>query len=254
MNLNFWHYIAILALGTVAGIMNIIAGGGSNLILPLLMAFGIPTDIANGSNRVGILLHALTGIRSFAKAGKIPPKHEVIKLLIPTLIGGLIGAIFASVLSHRLLKPILLIAMLLVAGLMLFRPNLLEKQENTTIIDINKKPKTWILLLSTGIYGGFVQAGVGLLMIPIFAGLLHYDAVRANALKTLCTLGFTIVSVFVFCLHGQIWWHVGITLALGNIFGALLGVRFSLTLPPQIIRWFIFIMTLGAVLIAIIRQ
>ncbi len=251
MELTLWHYIAISILAVVAGVINITAGGGSNLILPVLMMFGIPPDIANGSNRVGVFLQTLTGMRGFAKAGKIPPRSQWRQVVVPTLLGGIVGACLASVLPNWLLKPLLLLSMLAVAALVLFKPSLFD-------VEPGKEPKkvgklAWATLFAVGIYGGFVQAGVGLLMLPVFAAMLGYDLVRGNALKLLCTFGFTTAAVVIFLLGGQIWWGVGIAIAVGNMIGAVIGVKLALKLPVSVMRWLIFVMTLCAVTLALLK-
>lgn len=253
-DLTLWHYAAIAALGVAAGVINILAGGGSNLILPVLMMFGIPPDIANGSNRVGVFLQSLEGIRGFAKAGKIPPRENIVQLLIPTASGGLAGAVLAAVLPAAVLKPTLLLAMLAVAGLMLFKPHLMTAHAAAGVpLDVRRHKRAWLLLFGCGIYGGFVQAGVGLLMLPVLMGLLHYDPARANALKIICTLGFTTVALLVFLLNGQVWWLLGLTLAAGNVAGAAIGVRCALKISPQKMRWLVFVMTLVGATMALFK-
>lgn len=249
IDLSSWHYLAIFILGTLASIINMMAGGGSNIILPILMMLGIPPEVANGSNRVGIFLQSLTGIHGFARASKIPSSQQTIPILLPTLLGGLLGALLVSILPSSLLKPALLLSMLTVASWVFFKPNLFNVSANQSIKKIT--PYIWISLFTIGIYGGFVQASVGLLMLPIFVAVLGYDLVRANALKLICTLGFTSVSLFIFLWQGYIWWLVAIPLALGNMLGAYLGVKIALRIPTQIVRWLIFIMTLLAVLLAL---
>lgn len=253
-DLSLWHYLAIAVLAVVAGVINIVAGGGSNLILPTLMVFGIPPDIANGSNRVGVFLQSLAGIQGFAKADKIPPAPQVWRIMLPTLIGGTVGAVLASQLPAWLLKPSLLLVMLLVAGLMLFKPNLLNNPPDAEPVNINSHPKAWAGMFLAGIYGGFVQAGVGLLMLPMLVALLRFDTVRANALKILCTLGFTTVALLIFISQGQVWWTLGLVLAAGNVLGALVGVRVAMKLSPQNMRWAVFVMTLLAVAFALVYK
>lgn len=244
MDLNFWHYLLIAVLGAAAGVINILAGGGSNLILPVLMMLGVPPEAANGSNRIGVFLQSLAGIRGFAGAGKVPPRGELWPLMLPTLIGGLAGAVLASVLPAALLKPTLLCSMLFVAGWVVFKPDLFAVQAGGKPKKISLLP--WLALFAAGIYGGFVQAGVGLLMLPVFAGLLCYDLVRANALKLVCTFGFTAVAVAVFLIQGQVWWHIALPLAAGNVAGALLGVKLAVKVSPQLLRWGVFVMTVCA--------
>lgn len=246
MDLTLWHYAAIAALGVVASIVNILAGGGSNLILPVLMIFGVPPDVANGTNRVGVLFQSLAGIRGFKKAGRLPA-GDLRGIMLPTVAGGLAGSLLASVLPNAILKPALLLTMLGVATLILFKPSLLLAADGTAVRRVSDTPWARPVLFAAGIYGGFVQAGAGFLLLPVLAGLLCYDLLRANALKVLCTLAFTLVSLAVFVWYGKIWWSVGLALAAGNTLGAMIGVRLALKLSPNVMRWLLFVMTLAAV-------
>lgn len=252
MNLTFWHYLIIALLGITASIINMMAGGGSNLVLPLLMMFGLPPDIANGSNRVGIFFQSLAGIRSFYRADRLPT-HDLRQILLPTVIGGLVGAGLASVLPNTVLKPALLASVLAVAALTFFKPNLLIVPEGAVPKTVAATRGARALLFLTGVYGGFVQASAGFLLLPLMTGLLHYDLMRANALKILCTLVFTTVSLLVFMSQGKIWWSVALVLAAGNTIGSIIGVRISLRLNPKIIRWVLFGMTLVAAAGALLK-
>lgn len=249
MDLYFWHYGVIFILGIIASIINIMAGGGSNLVLPVLMMFGIPPEIANGSNRVGVFLQSITGIHGFAQAAKVPSMAQLKPIVLPTLLGGLLGAILASVLPSEILKPTLLLCMLFVAAWVAFKPDVFTAKPTDEPKPISPAVFGWLLLV--GVYGGFVQAGVGLLMLPVFAGILGYDLVRSNALKVMCTVGFTAVALAVFLWQGQIWWQVAIPLSLGNIVGAALGVRVALNIPAWTLRWVVFAMTLVGVSLAL---
>ena len=120
MDLNVYQYLLLAALGVAAGVINMMAGGGSNLILPVLMMFGVPADIANGSNRVGVLLQSVSGLQGFRNAGKLPTQ-DLPAILWPTLIGGLFGALVASFAPVAVLKPMLLITMLSVAAFAFFK-------------------------------------------------------------------------------------------------------------------------------------
>ncbi len=252
MDLSLWHYLAIAALGIVASIINILAGGGSNLILPLLMAFGLPPDIANGSNRVGIFFQSLAGIRGFRKAGALPT-HDLRGILLPMVAGGLAGSVLASVLPNEILKPALLACILGVATLTFLKPQLLLPPQNAQEKKVAETRGASVLLFVDGIYGGFVQASTAFLLLPVLAGLLHYNLLRANALKLVCTLAFTVVALAVFIARGQIWWDVGLVLAGGNAAGSMIGVKIALKLSPDILRKILFAMTVVAVAAAFLK-
>lgn len=252
MDLTLTQYLLLGILGIAAGIVNMMAGGGSNLILPVLMMFGVPADIANGSNRVGVLLQSVSGLQGFHKAGRLP-KQDLPAILWPTLAGGLCGALVASFAPVSVLKPMLLLTMLSVAAFTFFKPSVLVHQPGAQAITVAENPKARLWLWLAGVYGGFVQAGAGFVMLPVLAGLLRYDLVRANALKVCCTLGFTLVSLAIFVSRGQVRWDIGLVLAAGSIIGAKIGVRTAIKLKPETLRRILFVMTLVGVVAALLK-
>ncbi|OSI07739.1 Sulfite exporter TauE/SafE [Neisseria animaloris] len=252
MDLTLWHYAAIAVLGILASIINILAGGGSNLILPLLMAFSVPPDIANASNRVGIFFQSLTGIRGFRNAGALPT-HDLRGILLPMIFGGLVGSVLASVLPNQILKPALLVCILGVATLTFLKPQLLLPPQNVQERKVSDTRGAVVLLFAVGIYGGFVQASTAFILLPVLAGVLHYNLLRANALKLVCTLAFTIVALAVFIVQRQIWWDVGLVLAVGNAIGSMIGVKIALKLSPNTLRTILFVMTVVAVVAAFLK-
>ena len=251
MDLSLVQYALIFGLGILASIINMMAGGGSNLILPVLMMFGLPPDIANGSNRVGVFLQSITGIHGFGRAGKLPTQ-DLSGILIPTLIGGICGSLAASFAPVEILKPLLLGTMLAVATMVLFKPSVIMHGPGTTPLAVRDSPRAWLWLWLASVYGGFVQAGTGFVLFIALAGVLRYDLVRANALKVVCTLGFTAVSLLVFIWRGQVWWDVGLVLAAGNMIGAKIGVKTALNIKPKTLKWVLFGMTLVAVVAALL--
>ncbi|ODS25002.1 permease [Candidatus Endobugula sertula] len=245
MDYSLAYMMTLVMTGFVAGIINILAGGGSHLTLPALMLTGMPADVANATNRVGVFLHCLVGIGGYNKYDKIH-SDDIVPALIPTLIGGVIGAILASVLPATLLKPLLLATMLGVALLILIFPSMIEPPEGTLTYTVNERPLAWLMLFITGIYGGFVQAGVGFLLITVLAGTLRYDLVRTNALKLICTCGFTALALIIFVIDGLVSWIPGLILAVGSMIGAAVAVKISLNISQRIMKWFVFLMTLAA--------
>jgi uncharacterized membrane protein YfcA len=108
-------------------------------------------------------------------------------------------------------------------------------------------PKAWWGLFAAGIYGGFVQAGVGFILLAALAGGLRYDLVRANALKMTCALAFTVVALAIFIAFDQVSWVPGLIVATGTMAGAHLAVKVAVKASQNSIKWFLFAMTLVAV-------
>ncbi|MEC8080215.1 MAG: sulfite exporter TauE/SafE family protein [Pseudomonadota bacterium] len=238
-------YIALLiGTGFLAGIINTLAGGGSNLTLPALMVMGMPADIANATNRVAVFMQGVVGVKGFHKAGKVK-RSDIIPVLAPTLLGGLIGGIMASYSPEAYLKPLLLIAMISMTLIMLIKPSVVIVPEGTQPYTVSEKPSAWYALFLAGVYGGFVQAGVGFVLIAALAGTLRYDLVTTNALKMVCTLSFTLLALVVFIWNDQVWWQQGLILAIGTMIGSMVAVRFAINANPAHLKWFLFIMTLA---------
>lgn len=243
MEVTLWSSSVLVAVGILAGMINTLAGGGSNLTLPALMVMGMPADIANASNRVGIFLQSLTGALGFRKHNRLE-SEEIIPMMIPTLLGGLVGALAASYSPEWILKPILLGAMITMSLIMVIRPAMIIPPEGTIPLKVAQSPKSWIGLTIAGFYGGFVQAGVGFILLAAVCGVLRYDLVRGNALKLVCTLAFTVVALIVFIARDQVAWVPALILSIGFIIGAHLSVKFAIQAKPETLKKLLLVMTI----------
>ena len=229
----FWQLPVLFFAGILAGVLNVLAGGGSLLTLPLLIFMGLPSSIANGTNRVAIFCQNLFAIQGFRKRGYFP-KDLVLLCTPPALIGSWFGARLAISMDDLLFKRVLGIIMI---GVLIF-----------TIVDPMKKlgrdavrlgPWRKALLCFSfffvGIYGGFVQAGVGFIIIA--ALLVHgMDLVRINAVKVFVVFVYTAIALGVFVYHGQVNYALGIGLAAGNSIGGMLGPRLAVAKGHDWIR------------------
>ncbi|NKB34273.1 MAG: TSUP family transporter [Pseudomonadales bacterium] len=246
MQLDLLSVLLLAFTGFLAGGINTVAGGGSNLTLPALMIFGLPADIANGTNRVAILMQSLVGVAGYDKHDTLD-RPAVVPILIPTIIGGVVGALAAAVMPNLYLKPILLGTILTMSVIILVRPDVIAPPQGTPTRSPKEHRGAWWGLFIAGAYGGFVQAGVGFILLAALAGGLRYDLVRANALKMACALAFTSVAVVIFVAFDQVWWVPGIILAIGSMAGAHLAVKIAVKASQKSIKWFLFAMTLVAV-------
>lgn len=245
MEFSLTYFAILVVTGLIAGAINTLAGGGSNLTLPALMLTGMPPDVANATNRVGVFLQCVVGIKGYRDHGKIE-QSDMLPVLIPSLLGGGVGAVLATVLPTTLLKPLLLGTMIGVAFLILAFPSVVAPPEGTPIRKVKGNYKAWAALFVSGIYGGFVQAGVGFLLITALAGTLRYDLVRSSAMKLICTAAFTALSLLIFIVGDLVSWIPGLVLAVGTMTGAALAVKLSLNISQKTMKWLLFIMTLAA--------
>jgi uncharacterized membrane protein YfcA len=212
----------LVAAGVVAGALNVVAGGGSFLILPILLFMGLPSSLANGTNRVGILTQNFAGIVGFHQHGAMDWSWSL-KASVPTVIGAAIGVWAALYIPDFAFRRILSIAMVVVTIW-----SLLNRDAPAAASDV-KPPTHWLVVLGffiVGLYGGFIQAGVGFLVLAITSAA-GMDLVRGNAVKLLTVMMLTIISLIVFAAAGQVDWPRGLALAVGNWAGAIFGVRLA---------------------------
>lgn len=212
--------LLLVGIGVIAGILNVLAGGGSLMTLPLLIFMGLPAPVANGTNRIAILCQNVFAVGGFKSKGVFPAKLALL-CTIPALIGSILGAQLAIDISEELFKQILAAVMIGVILLMVVDPTKRMKFDEQHMTPL----RTALLLVSfffIGIYGGFIQAGVGFL---IMSGLLVHglDLVRINAVKVFVVLFYTIAAMAVFIWHDQVNYPLGIALAVGNSAGGWIG-------------------------------
>ena len=212
----YWQIPLLFGVGIVAGILNVLAGGGSLLTLPLLIFMGLPTAVANGTNRIAILCQNIFAMRSFRRHG-VMPLDLALLCTPPALLGSWVGANLAINLDDQVFKRILALIML---GVLVF--TILDPMKHMRTEDIvfgwGRKLVLVLSFFGVGIYGGFVQAGVGFLVIT--ALLVHgLDLVRINAIKVFVIFAYTFIALGVFMAHGQINYMLGLSLAAGNAIG-----------------------------------
>lgn len=240
----------LIVIGLLAGIINTLAGGGSNLSLPALMIYGLPADVANATNRVSVFMQSLTASRGFYQHGKIEAS-SVKDTFWPLLIGGLCGALAASYINVELLKPLLLGTMIVVSLWVVLKADTdAEQVRQNKSCFVSKKALA--ATVAAGFYGGFIQAGVGFVLIAAFVGVLNYDLLRANAMKMVATLIFTSVALVVFIIREQIAWLPGILLAIGSIVGAQIAVKFAVNVKAKTLKLMVLLMTVVASVAALV--
>ncbi len=234
-----WEYPLLILAGFVAGFMNTMAGGGSLLTLPLLIFLGLPAAVANGTNRVAIFMSTLSATAGFKSKG-VSNFPFNIYLGFSGLIGALIGARIAIDIKGELFNKILAIIMILVVLLIVFKPKISysELMERLTGKHLFV---SMIAFFFIGIYGGFINAGIGF-VIMLF---LHYynrlDLVKVNATKVVIVLIYTSGALITFALADKVNWTYGIFLATGNFIGGWTSSRWSVKKGENTIKIFLLI-------------
>lgn len=225
-------YLLLPLAGFAAGIVNTIAGGGSFLTLPCLMLVGLSEQVANGTNRVAILLQSLYAVRVYHQARPIDTE-ALPRLVLPSLPGLALGAYLATALSPGAFREAMGALFLGFVVFMLLKPKLLlaEKRHNAL-------SSPWLVSLVfflVGAYAGFLQAGVGLLLLVSMAALQGRELLDANGLKLGIVAVWIVPTVAWFAWNDQIEWLPGLTLGAGNFFGARVGAKLAIAKGNKLI-------------------
>ena len=226
----------------LAGVVNTLAGGGSLFTLPVLIFLGLPPQVANGTNRIAIVVQSLSGAMGYRSKG-VSSFPFNIYLGISSSFGAYIGAQIAIDIDGYIFNKVLAIIMVIIGILILFRQKKLELESPERL---EGKYLFWSILgfFVIGIYGGFINAGIGF-VIMLF---LHYynklNLVKVNATKVVIVLIYTTGAIVTFAMADKINWIYGLVLASGNFLGGWVSSRWSVKRGEKAIKAFLVIMVL----------
>jgi len=231
--------LLLITVGFIAGIINTIAGGGSLLTLPILIFLGLPANVANGTNRIAIFLQMLSGTAGFKSKG-VSSYPFSIYLGFSALIGSLIGANIAVDIKGETFTKILSFVMIAVVFIIIFKPKL----KTSDIIERTTGKHLWIGCIAFfffGIYGGFINAGLGFILITFLHTFNHLSLVKANATKAVVISIYMAGALAIFILNDKINWKMGLIMAIGNVIGAWFASRFSVKKGDKFVKTFLVI-------------
>ena len=220
--MELWQIFILMAVGVCAGWLNVMAGGGSLLTVPVMLFMDIPAPVANGTNRIAILAQNITAVYAFFRNG-FSDFRLSLSLSCAASIGAVGGAFLGVELDGIWFDRILAIVMILV---MLVMATGKKISHNT---NENSQPKNLLLghtcMIGAGFWGGFIQVGVGFVLMPILHRVMGFNLVRVNMYKVFIVLSYTIVALSIFATQLQLLWWAGLGLALGNSIGGWYGAH-----------------------------
>lgn len=249
-HIELWKYLLLAAVGLIAGIINVMSGGGSLLTLPVLVLTGMSGPVANGTNRIAIIFQNATAIKGFKKKGYSDWKLSLTLSLcaLPgVVLGAWIGSRFGGVWFNRFLAAVMVAVIIL---------SLKHGQDSKSVdesLKVSKKRMivAHVLMLGAGFYGGFIQAGVGFILMAILYKVLKLDLVRVNMHKVFIVGSYTIVALTIFAYRGDVWLLPGIVLAAGQSAGGWIGANLTISRGEKLIKivWAIMVLLMAVVLI-----
>lgn len=239
------EYLEILILfcvGIIAGVINVMAGGGSSLTLPALIFIGLDSSVANGTNRIGILLQSISATLSYRQE-KISEIEKSMKLAALTLPGAVLGALVSLKISNEWFDRILGLVMI---GIIV---SMLIPQKFEVITSGERRSRLiYPIMFAIGFYGGFIQVGVGFLIMAALYHMLRMNLIRVNMHKVFITMLFTIPTLIIFIWTGNVNWMFGLSLAAGSAIGGWWAARFSIKGGEKVVRY---VMVLAIFIIAL---
>lgn len=234
--------LILISIGFIAGFINTIAGGGSLLTLPILIFLGLPPNIANGTNRIGILFQSIFTTAGFKSKGIVTFPFSIY-IGISALFGSILGAQIAIDLKGETFNKILAVIMIMVVAFMVLK----SKYKQLDSLEKTTGKHLWISILIfffVGVYGGFIQAGVGIIMLFVLSSVNNISLVKSNAIKVTVALIFTISAVAVFAYSDKINWKLGLILAIGNSIGGWIASRWSVKKGDTLVQKFLIVMVI----------
>lgn len=243
----WWHAALIFVAGVGAGTINTVVGSGTLITFPTLVALGVPPVTANVTNTVGIFPGSLVGAWGYRRELK-GQRDRAIRLGVASTVGAIIGALLLLTLPADAFDAIVPALIILAILLVLFGKRLTARAaQHGHAPQAAVTPLLWLLVLGTGIYGGYFGAAQGVLLMGLFGLMLAEPIQRQNGLKNLLAGLVNLVAAIVFVASAHIDWTAAGLIAVGSIVGGLIGARVGRKLSPPVLRAVIVVVGLVAV-------
>lgn len=224
MEVELWQLALLTATGALAGIINVMAGGGSLMSVPMMLFLGVPGPVANGTNRISIIAQNIVAVRTFFRRGFSDLRLSLSLAAAATpgaILGALVGVRLDGVWFDRVL------AVVMIGVLILMQLPTKKRSGESLPMTRQRLILGHVLMFLAGCWGGFIQIGVGFILMPILHRVMGMDLVRTNMHKVFIALSYNIIAVAIFASAVSIHWQFGLALALGNSIGGYFGARFS---------------------------
>jgi uncharacterized membrane protein YfcA len=221
-----WQLGLLALAGVAAGFLNVMAGGGSLLSIPIMLFLGVPGPVANGTNRISIIAQNIVAIRTFFRRG-FSDFRLSLSLAACALPGAVLGSMVGVNLEGEWFERVLAVVMIGVLLLMQFDS---QKRTGPSLeLTQGRLIAGHALMFLAGCWGGFIQVGVGFIIMPILHRVMGMDLVRTNMHKVFIALSYNVVALAIYASLVSIHWSFGLALALGNSIGGYFGARFSVS-------------------------
>lgn len=237
----------------VAGAINTLSGNGSAITLTILMeVIGLPADVANGTNRVGVLGNGVAATFGFYRKGRFDVsagrKQDMYRILLFTSIGAALGVYLSLIVSNEVFRDIFRYLLIVMLGVILIKPKRwLVVPEGETYVS------RWIsipLFFALGVYGGFIQMGMGVFFLAVMVLVARYEIIQSNVVKVMVVTIYTSLAVSIFAWRGLIDWPIGLLMAAGQMVGGYLTATYAAKHPKAGLYtyWLLIVVIIAAII------
>lgn len=251
-----WELAAIALAGGAAGFINAVAGSGTLITFPTLLAFGVPPVTANVSNNIGLVPGAVSGAIGW-RHELVGQRQRAVRLATAALLGGVVGAVLLLVLpgeAFRAVVPVLVgLGVVLVAVQPLITRRVAAAVDPARDAPSRDAPWLWPMTALTAVYGGYFGAAQGILLMAVLGLGTHTTLHRNNALKNVLAGLVNGVAAVIFIVVAEPDWVIVALIAAGSIIGAQVGVRAGRRMPAAVLRGFIIVVGVTALVVFLLR-
>ena len=241
LRLHLSQAIFLFFAAVIGGTLNAVAGGGTFISFPALLATGMPAVEANATNTVALWPGLAASTGAYMKRLNMPPRL-LVPLLLTSVVGGLVGALLLLKTPQRIFLH--LVPWLLLGGTLLFAfGNTIRAMAGKAAVVDDLRKTSWqavtvtsIAELVVAIYGGYFGAGIGFLTLGMLAALGMRDIHAMGAIRTLLAAVINAAAVVAFILAGAVFWRNCVVMIAGALVGGWFGARYAQKADPRKVR------------------
>lgn len=245
MEITFTGAAIVFTAGFAGGFVNTVSAAGSLITLPALQFAGLTPQCSNATNRIGVLLHNFASIQGYRSKGLVPDKHGWM-MAMSAMPGAMLGAFFSVKIPDAIFNKLLALVILLFLALMIFFP--IKTRQNDEETDAQHHRWGYVGYFFAGIYGGFLQAGTGFLLMATTIYINKFGLLKTNLYKALAMLMYTTAALVIFVWKGNIHWMYGLIVSLGFFAGGFITSRWSTGLSEEWIKRIVMVLVLSMAL------
>lgn len=239
----------------VAGAINSVAGGGTLLTFPALLWVGVPALTANATNTVALWPGSVGSVWGYRRE-LLAADRSVFALIVPSVLGGLVGAVLLHVTPERVFERLVPWLILFATCIFLFQEPIQRRFDLRQAHEARSHWLSWTMAFQfvVGVYGGYFGAGIGILMLAALSLIGHTDIHQMNGVKNVLALAVNGVASIYFVAAGLVIWPYALLMAVGSILGGIAGAGMARRVGRTVVRRIVLVSGFAMALYSFVTQ